>query len=261
MDTATLIGIIAGCLLIGSAIVLGPAPMTFINMPSVLITFGGAAAAMFIRFPLRTVSNTFVVTGKVFIDKVEPPDRLIPQIVRLAEKARRDSLLALEDAPIDDVFLKRGIQLCVDGTEPQAVRETLRIEIDAAIDRHKTGQRVLRGLGESGPAFGLIGTLIGLVQMFVGMTDPDTIGPAFAVAVLTTLYGALLANLFCLPMADKLAQRTAQEMQNKEIVIQGIMGIMAAQHPRLVEARLLAFLEPKARDQATTAARPRRAAA
>lgn len=261
MDTATIAGVAAGILLISAAILMGPAPMTFVNMPAVLITFGGAAAAMFIRFPLKTICNTFVVTGKVFVDKVDPPDLLIPQIVKLAEKARRDSLLALDSVPIDDVFLRRGIQLCVDGTEPETVHETLRIEIDAAINRHKTGQRVLRGLGESGPAFGLIGTLIGLVQMFIGMNDPSTIGPAFAVAVLTTLYGALLANLFCLPMADKLAQRSAQEMQNKEIVIQGIMAIMAAQHPRLVESRLLSYLEPKARDQATTAARPRRTAA
>jgi chemotaxis protein MotA len=261
MDIATLIGVISANLLVLSAIGMGPNPLVFINVPSILITFGGATAATFIRFPLKTVLGTFKVAARAFIDKVDQPYTLIQKIVELAEKSRRDSLLSLENVPIDDVFLKKGIQLCVDGTEPEVLRETLRAEIDGIIARHKLGQQVLRGLADSGPAFGMIGTLVGLVQMLMAMSDPSSIGPAMAVAILTTLYGSMLANMFCIPLADKLAQRTSLETQNKEIVIQGIMGILAANHPRVVETRLVSYLAPKERDQIAAASQQKRAAA
>jgi len=261
MDIATLIGLIAGILLVSSAVMMGPSPLVFINPPSVLIVFGGVVATTLIRFPLKTVLITFKVAANAFVDKVQPPYALIQKIVELAEKSRRDSLLSLENVPIEDTFLKKGIQLCVDGTEPEVLRETLRTEIDGIIARHKTGQQILRAMAEAGPAFGMIGTLIGLVQMLVGMSDPSTIGPSMAIAVLTTLYGSILANLFCIPLADKLAQRSALETQNKEIVIQGIMGILAANHPRVVETRLVSYLEPKVREQITAASQQKRAAA
>ncbi len=260
MDIATIIGIIVGVLLISSAVAMGPAPMAFVNMPSVLIVFGGTIAATLIRFPLKTVLTTAKVAANVFFDKVDTPFGLIQKIVELAEKSRRDSLLSLENVPIDDVFLKKGIQLCVDGTEPEVLRETLRTEMDGIINRHKLGQRIFRGIGESAPAFGMIGTLIGLVNMLMQMDDPSTIGPQMAVALLTTMYGAVLANLLALPMADKLGERSALELQNKEIVIQGIMGILAANHPRVVETRLVSYLEPKVRDQVAAMSQQRKAA-
>jgi len=249
MDLATIIGLVLGLILIGSAIGTGPAPMAFVNMPSVLIVIGGTIAATLVRFPLKVVLSTFRVAANAFRDKVEPPFALITKVVELAEKSRRDSLLSLENVPIEDVFLKKGIQLCVDGTEPEVLRETLRTEMDGIVERHKLGQRIFRGLGDAAPAFGMIGTLVGLVNMLVKMDDPSQIGPQMAVALLTTFYGSMIANLFALPIADKLGERSTLELQNKEIVIQGIMGILAANHPRVVETRLVSYLEPSVRGQ------------
>jgi chemotaxis protein MotA len=255
MDLATLIGLIAGMLLIGSAIAMGPAPVAFVNIPSVLIVIGGAIAATLIRFPLKTVLTTMKVASNAFFDKIDPPFALIRKIVELAEKSRRDSLLSLENVPIDDAFLKKGIQLCVDGTEPEVLRDTLRTEMEGIIERHKLGQRLFSAIGDAAPAFGMIGTLIGLVNMLMAMDDPAAIGPSMAVALLTTLYGSVLANLVALPIADKLGERSNLEMQNKEIVVQGIMGILAANHPRVVETRLVSYLAPAVRDQVAASAK------
>ena len=260
MDLATLVGVILGLVLIGSAIGMGPAPIAFVNMPSILIVVGGVLAATLIRFPLKVVRTTMKVAANAFTDKVDTPYALIRKIVELAEKSRRDSLLSLENVPIDDEFLKKGIQLCVDGTEPEVLRDTLRTEMDGIIERHQLGQRLFKGIGNAGPAFGMIGTLIGLVNMLIAMDDPSAIGPQMAVALLTTFYGAVIANLLALPIADKLAERSKAELQNREIVIQGIMGILAANHPRVVETRLVSYLSPKARTE-VTASKEQKAAA
>ena len=247
MDLATIIGLVAGSLLVGSAIAMGPSPAAFVNAPSALIVIGGAVAATFIRFPMAAVMTTMKVAANAFSEKVKPPVELITKIVELAEKSRRDSLLSLENVPIEDEFLKKGIQLCVDGTEPEVLKDTLKAEMEGIIERHKRGQRIFKGLGESAPAFGMVGTLVGLVNMLMQMDDPSQIGPQMAVALLTTLYGSLVANLIALPLADKLGERSMMEAQAKEIVIQGIMSILAANHPRVVETRLLSFLEPALR--------------
>lgn len=260
MDLATLIGIFAGILLIGSAIFMGPSPMAFVNAPSVLIVVGGTVAATLVRFPLKTVLITFKVAANAFVDRVPQPYALIHKIVELAEKSRRDSLLSLENVPIEDEFLKKGIQLCVDGTEPEVLRETLRTEMDGIVERHKRGQRIFKGIGAAAPAFGMIGTLIGLVNMLVKMDDPSAIGPQMAVALITTFYGSVIANLIALPIADKLGERSSLELQNKEIVIHGIMGILAANHPRIVETRLVSYLEPKVREHVTAMSKQRKAA-
>lgn len=260
MDLATLIGLVAGVLLIGSAIAVGPAPVAFLNLPSALIVLGGATAATFIRFPMKVVLGTLKVASNSFSDKVPPPFALITKIVELAEKSRRDSLLSLENVPIEDEFLKKGIQLCVDGTEPEVLKETLRTEMDGIIERHKQGQRIFRSIGDAAPAFGMIGTLVGLVNMLMKMDDPASIGPQMAIALLTTLYGSLVANLIALPIADKLGERSNLELQNKEIVIQGIMGILAANHPRVVETRLVSYLEPRARAEVAAQTAQKKAA-
>ncbi|MFH1142986.1 MAG: MotA/TolQ/ExbB proton channel family protein [Candidatus Eisenbacteria bacterium] len=260
MDMATIIGILSGVSLILASIATGPSPIIFLNIPSVLIVIGGTVATTFIRFPMRIVFSTAKVMRNAFVDKHNPVPDLIEEIVRLAEKSRRDSLLSLESVPISDSFLAKGVQLCVDGTEPEVVRSTLRTELEAVIERHKRGQRILRSMGTSAPAFGMIGTLIGLVQMLTKMDDPSAIGPSMAVAILTTLYGALIANLICIPMADKLSERTTVEMQGKEIVIQGIMGILAANHPGIVRERLLSFIEPRTRDRVASQTSRRQAA-
>ncbi len=261
MDIATIVGIILGVALVGSAIFTGPAPMAFINIPSVLIVGGGTLATTLIRSPLKVVLGTMNVVRNAFFDRVPPPTELIAKIVELAEKSRRESLLSLENVPIEDDFLKKGIQLCVDGTEPDVVKSILKAESDAIVERHSRGQDILKGMGSYAPAFGMIGTLIGLVNMLVKMDDPSAIGPQMAVALLTTLYGALIANLVALPIADKLSDRSAREILNKTIVIDGIMGILAANHPRVVEARLLSYIEPKARSLVTEKTQKKKKAA
>jgi chemotaxis protein MotA len=247
MDLATIIGVVAGLYLIGAAIVMGGSPLIYVNLPSVLIVLGGTLATLLIRFPMPVLLSTVKVVRNAFVDQLRPPGELIEEIVQLAEKSRRDSLLSLESVPVHDPFLEKGIQLCIDGTEPELVRSTLASELEATLERHRRGQRILKAIASSAPAFGMIGTLIGLVQMLTMMDNPDAIGPGMAVAILTTLYGALIAYLIALPMADKLAERSAQEMQSKEIVIHGIMGILAANHPLVVRSRLIGYLDPKSR--------------
>ncbi len=260
MDLATLIGLVLGMICIVGAIAVGPAPVAFLNVPSVLIVIGGTLAATMVRFPLPVVIGSSKVAANAFTNKVDTPFALIRKIVELAEKSRRDSLLSLENVQIEDAFLKKGIQLCVDGTEPEVLRDTLRTEMDGIIERHQQGQRIFKGIGSAAPAFGMIGTLVGLVNMLIAMDDPSAIGPQMAVALLTTMYGAVIANLVALPIADKLAERSKTELQNKEIVIQGIMGILAANHPRVVETRLVSYLSPKARTE-VSAVKEKKAAA
>ncbi|MBD3336460.1 MAG: hypothetical protein GF355_13185 [Candidatus Eisenbacteria bacterium] len=251
MDIATVVGIILGVILIGAAIAIGPSPVAFINVPSMLIVIGGTLAATLIRFPLPTVLATASVARNAFLHKSHTPDGLIKTIVSLAEKARRESFLALEDVQVDDPFLARGIQFCVDGTEPDVVASLMTTEMNQVVERHRRGQKIFKGLGAAAPAFGMIGTLIGLVQMLVQMDDPSKIGPAMAVAILTTFYGAFMANLFFLPMADKLSARSEEELLNRQIIIDGIQAILAGHHPRVIEAGLLGYMDPKSREEAS----------
>ncbi|MBU1701850.1 MAG: MotA/TolQ/ExbB proton channel family protein [Candidatus Eisenbacteria bacterium] len=248
MDIATVIGICLGIFLIGGSIAIGPSPIAFANAPSAMIVIGGTIAATLIRFPLASVLRTSSVAKNAFLYKAQAPDVLIKTIVSLAEKARRESFLALEDEKVDDAFLARGIQFCVDGTEPDVVANLMVTEMNQVIGRHQNGQKILKGMGAAAPAFGMIGTLIGLVQMLVKMDDPSKIGPSMAVAILTTFYGAFMANLLFLPMADKLAGRTAEEMLNRQIIIHGIQSILSGHHPRVIEAGLLGYMDPKSRE-------------
>lgn len=249
MDLATIIGIVAGVYLVAASIFMGGSPLLYLNAPSMLIVLGGTLATMLIRFPFSVLLSTVKVVRNAFVDRLRPPTELIEEIVRLAEKSRRDSLLSLESVAIKDPFLNKGIQLCIDGTEPDLVRTTLSSELASTLERHQRGQGILKAAAGAAPAFGMIGTLIGLVQMLASMDDPRTIGPAMAVAILTTLYGALIAYLIALPLADKLADRSAREAQSREIVIQGIMGILAANHPSIVRARLLSYIDPRSRQE------------
>lgn len=244
MDRSTVAGILLGLVLISTAVLLGPSAGAFWNPAAVLIVLGGTIAATLIRFPARVVMGSTRVIRQAFVDRLASPTDLVRQIVRLSTVVRQESLLAMEREPIRDRFLRRGVELCVDGADPGTVEVLLRTEVATVLERHERGQRMLRGMGASSPAFGMIGTLIGLVQMLKSMDDPSKIGGAMAVALLTTLYGALLAYLLFLPMADKLAERSRQELVNREIVIQGLAAIMAGYHPKMVERRLLGLLEP-----------------
>jgi chemotaxis protein MotA len=249
MDIATIIGIVSGIALLLGAIMMGSGLGTFIDIPSVLVTIGGSVAAMFIAYPLDRVIGSIQIATKAFFSSKHSPEETIERIVGLAVKARKESIIALEREEINEPFLAKGIQLVVDGTAPALVRSILKTEIGFMKQRHTTGQRFFKTLGAMGPAFGMIGTLIGLVQMLQNLNDPASIGPAMAIALLTTFYGALLANLIAIPIAEKLAGRSAEEVLMMEVIIEGVLAILEGDNPMIVRSKLEAFLSPKLRQQ------------
>ncbi|RUM89160.1 MAG: flagellar motor protein PomA [Thermodesulfatator sp.] len=247
MDLGTVVGLILGMVLLTGSIVVGGQIGIFINIPSVLITVGGTIAATFIRFSLADVLGAVNVAMKAFFYKLKPPEEVIREIVALANIARREGLLKLEKQPIEDPFLKKAIMFCVDGHEADFIEEVLSKELQLTSQRHETGINLFKSMGDAAPAFGMIGTLIGLVQMLTSMEDPKSIGPAMAVALLTTLYGAVMANLIFLPIADKLSLRSEEEQLNKKLIIEGVLGIQKGLNPRVLEEVLQTFLPPKKR--------------
>ncbi|RMG47400.1 MAG: motility protein A [Acidobacteria bacterium] len=247
MDLSTIIGLVLGTVLVLASIFVGENPVIFLNLPSALVVVGGTLGATFIKNPLNRVFGTVSVVKNAFFGKMTPIGELIATIVELSRKARRESLLSLEKVKIDDPFLAKAIRLAVDGMEPAAIRTVLETEINFLAQRHKIGQDLLEGMATSAPAFGMIGTLIGLVQMLSSMEDPSTIGPSMAVAILTTLYGAIIANLFAAPLAEKLKNRSRDEVNCRLLVLQGVLSIVEGDHPASVEQKLSAYLEPKQR--------------
>ncbi len=249
MDLGSTIGIIVGFILIIGSIQIGGGLTFFINIPSLMLVVGGTIAATLITFPIGRVLGVMTVVKNAFLTKDLDPNQTIENLVGFAEKARREGILSLESAieEANDDFLKSGIRLAVDGVEPELIKDILDTELAFIEDRHKMGQAIFNSMGAYAPAFGMIGTLIGLVQMLQSMEDPSSIGPAMAVALLTTLYGAVMANLMFLPIAGKLKNRTAEELLIKEITIEGIMSIQSGDNPRIVKQKLQAFLSPKLR--------------
>lgn len=249
MDLGTVIGQALAWVLIGWAIWLGGNVLGYVDYPSVLIVFGGGTCMLLVSFPLADLSKISAAVSKALKFKDSSPLKSVEQLVRLSEMARREGILALERsvAEIEDDFLKTGIRLAVDGIEPELIKEILQTEIAFMEDRHKKGLAILEYVAGVFPAMGMIGTLIGLVAMLQNLSDPSSIGPAMAVAILTTLYGALVANLVAIPMSKKLAARSAEEIHAREVVIEGIMAIQSGDNPRIVEQRLLAFLPPSMR--------------
>ena len=260
MDRATILGILIGVLFIGGAVWLGPTRRAFLDLPSLAIVLGGTLATTLIRFPLSVLATTLPVVRQAFLERIIAPAELVRSLSKLAEIVRKDSLLAMERHPVSDHFLQRAVGLCLEGAPPDVIESTLRSEVASVIERHDRGQRIFRGMGQSAPAFGMIGTLIGLVQMLTLMDDPSKIGGSMAVAILTTFYGATLAYLVFNPIADKLAERSRQELLNKELVVFGILSIMAGHHPRMVERRLHVMLEPSVVRRLESRDRLRRAA-
>lgn len=249
MDIATLVGIVVAYILVFVALLLGPGVGVYIDVPSVLIVIGGTLGIILMNWPLNKVLNVMSVVMKTFLFKADSPADLIFKLVDFSQRARRDGILALESAEeeVTDLFLKKGIRLAVDGTEPEVIKTILETDLSYMQDRHKEGAAVLESMAAFAPAMGMIGTLIGLVAMLQTMSDPSSIGPAMAVALLTTFYGALIANLFAAPLAGKLKTRSAEETMLKEIMIAGIMAIQSGDNPRIVEQKLNAYLPPKAR--------------
>ena len=250
MDITTIVGIIAGTLLVLLSILVGGGAGMFFNVPSLLITVGGTVASTLIIFPVSQIKDVVSVVRKAFFHSAREVPDIINTFVRCATVARREGILALENEieEIDDPFLKKGIMLAVDGTSPENIQAILSTELSYLEERHKIGQGIFTALGTAAPAFGLIGTLIGLVQMLRAMDDPSSIGPSMAVALLTTLYGAIMANLIFIPIAGKLKNRTKEESLIKEITIEGILSIQSGDNPRVLQQKLMVFVSPKIRE-------------
>ncbi len=254
MDIATIAGIIAGSVVVGFAILTGGDVGTFVNVPSMLIVIGGGFAATVIRFPLKNVFQALALGGKVaFTHKQTDPKEMIDQIAELADKVRREGPLSLDNLEVDDPFLKKGSQFVADGYDPAFIQESLELERDQNLSRLDEAKRIYKAIGDAAPAFGMIGTIVGLVQMLSNMEDPSTIGPAMAVALLTTLYGALIANLVALPIADKLGTKAKIVDVSQTLTIDGVMQLSAGKNPNLIREMLVAYLPEKARMEAVAA--------
>ena len=251
MDFATIVGVIAGISAIVISIYFGGTIDAFIDVPSMFIVFGGTIAATLINFPLSDVISVLGVVKNAFLYKASVPHEVINRLVSYAEMARREGILALENetGTLSDTFMSKGVQLAVDGTSPDLIRSIMSTELSYIEERHRLGQGIFEAMGTYSPAFGMIGTLIGLINMLKTLDDPSTIGSGMAIALVTTFYGATMANLILLPIAGKLRNRTERESLLKEITIEGIMSIQSGDNPRVVEEKLKAFLAPKLRSE------------
>lgn len=251
MDIATVVGIFSAFGLVFIAIFMGGGLSIFINVPSLLIVVGGTLGVTMISYPLKDVLGVFKVAQKAVFSKTTAIAELIERFVAFANKTRREGILALESElkGVDDEFLKKGVQLSIDGLEPQEIREILDTELDFLKNRHKLGAEVFTSMGTFAPAMGMIGTLIGLVQMLQNMEDPSSIGPAMAVALLTTFYGSIMANIMCMPIAGKLRARSQEETLTREMTIQGILSLSNGDNPRVLEQKLLAYIPPNQRGE------------
>lgn len=258
MDLASLIGLILSFVLVIYGVIdaggLAAFP-TYLNWPSAVITFGGSFAAAMTAQSMADYLAGLKSFMLVFKGAVTNTSEIIQKIIELSNVARKEGLLSLEEAAadLDDDFLKKGILLIVDGTDPELVRAILETELISVEGRHKKRIGFWETLGSMGPAWGMIGTLIGLVNMLNNMEDPNTIGPSMAVALITTLYGSLLANMICIPIGSKLKAISAAEMTVKEIMIEGLLSIQAGENPRVIEEKLKSFLAPKERISAEEA--------
>ncbi|MBF0109229.1 MAG: MotA/TolQ/ExbB proton channel family protein [Magnetococcales bacterium] len=248
MDIATIIGLLAGFGLIGWAILMGGSFMLFVDVPSVIIVFGGTLCTMFIKHSMQDVLGSFGIFMKSIINDPRNPEEYVAKLNELANLSRKDGLLALEKIKVDDSFLQMGINLCVDGADPDFVSSVLSKELSYLNERHSGWIAIYEGMGESAPAFGMIGTLIGLVQMLADMSDPSKIGPAMAVALITTFYGAFLANLVAVPIAIKLKAYSQKEQVVRKMIIDGLVGIQKGINPRMLQYSLVAPVPPSQRN-------------
>lgn len=251
VDLATLIGILGAIGFIVMAMIQGGDIGMFINMPSILIVFGGTLFVVLSQVTLGQFFGVGKVAGKAFMFKIDTPESLIEKVVEMADAARKGGFLALEEAEIDNPFMQKGVDMLVDGHDVEVVRETLSKDIKMTTERHEFGATVFKSMGDVAPAMGMIGTLIGLVAMLSNMDDPKAIGPAMAVALLTTLYGAFLANVVCLPISVKLSNRAVEEELNQKLVLDGIVGIADGQNPRVIEGILKNYIASKKRGTGT----------
>ncbi|PKN00753.1 MAG: motility protein A [Elusimicrobia bacterium HGW-Elusimicrobia-1] len=266
MDITTLIGAVAGLFIIALGIMLRGGGLDirqfilFINIPSMMITFGGTICATLINYPLKQFLGVWNIARKVMMEPAENTTGIISQFVSLAQKAKREGFLSLESdiKKIDNDFMKRGVQLVVDGQDAEFIRGLLETEVAFVQERHKVGQEIFIALGTYAPAFGLIGTVIGLILMLANLQDQSQIASGMAVALLTTFYGAMAAYLLFNPIAGKLKRRSEEEVLVKQVIIRGVLLLQSGTTPSIIEGNLQAYLEPRLRKIAS--ARERAAA-
>jgi len=249
LDIATIIGIAVGLGMIVFTIVTGEGAKMFLHIPSIMIVFGGSFAATMISFQLKEILGVIGVVRKAFFGDNTDTAELVETVVSLSKKARKEGLLAIDSDvnEIEDPFLRTGMQMVVDGTEPDLIRGVMETELSYTMERHKTGQQIFNALGTYAPSFGMIGTLMGLIQMLTKLDDPSKIGGGMAVALITTFYGAVLANLIYLPIAGKLKNRSEGEVVIKEMIIEGVLSIQYGEHPNTIHTKLSNFLPPSIR--------------
>jgi len=254
LDITTILGIVLGTGFIVWSILLGGELIWYWDAPSVVVVAGGMFAGFLVAYPLKEVLNLGKVMSKTIKNNEYDVDQIITKIIELANVARREGLLALEEAvsEIKDDFLQKGVMLIVDGTDPELVKNILETEIENISERHGKGKSMLDLFGSLGPAFGMIGTLIGLVAMLQNLSDPNSIGPAMAIALITTFYGSILANLIFIPMAAKLALKSNEEILIRNVMIEGLLSIQAGENPRIIEEKLKVFLPPSMRKRVGT---------
>jgi len=250
LDIATIIGMLLALGLMLQAMSSGSSLLIFVNAPSVLIVMGGTLGATLIHYPLKELLGAFAILKKAFLHKDVPISDSIAQLLTFATKARKEGILSLESMmdDLDDLFLLKGLQMAVDGQEPASLKEMLYLEIEYIRERHEKGGDIFKTMAFYAPAMGMIGTLIGLVQMLQTMDDPSSIGPAMAVALLTTFYGAVMANVLLLPIAGKLKRRSETEVLSKTLITEGMESILAGENPRIMEQKLHTFIAPRLRE-------------
>jgi chemotaxis protein MotA len=245
MDRGTWIGFLLGLSLLVLVIAWGPNPRIFLHPASVVVVFGGIMASTLIRFPLGNVRSALAVASRAFFTQAATPQALVTQLVGLNQRARRDGFLSLEKNLPEDPFMRQGIRMVVDQTGRDYIHDVLTQEIHATQERHALGQEIFRFIAISAPSFGMVGTLIGMVQLFVSIKDPTGIGQGMALSLLSTFYGAVVAYLFAVPISGKLELRSREELQNKRLILEGILGIAAEMNPSQLEAQLNASLAPR----------------
>ncbi|MAO15106.1 motility protein A [Marinobacter sp.] len=248
MDILTLVGLLAGILIVVLAMLANATVITFLNLPGLAIVLGGTFAVTLIKFRMPSVVSAFRLAFRsAFTDRLPRPAELIREVGVLARVVRKEGILGLENHETDDEFLQKAINLCVDGHPPELVEESLLQETQQTAERYEVAERVFRGIGESAPAIGMLGTLVGLVQMLNTLDDPSSIGPAMAIALLTTLYGAFIAQLIALPLADKLQLKAEDDSRNQMLIITSIKSIMRGENPRVMTELLSSYVTPEHR--------------
>ena len=263
MDISTIVGVVAALVIVFTVQILeGGSPASILLIPSIILVFGGAFAAGMAGGVLKDATGVGKQLQKAFLAKVTPPTQLVETIVKLAERARREGLLALEDAvkTVDHTFLKRGLQLAIDGTDPEELNDILHAEVSAKKKADKAGSKLFENMGGYAPTIGIIGTVMGLVHVLENLDKPQTLGHSISAAFVATLWGVLSANLIWLPVAARLTRLSAVEAEEMELVIDGVLAIQAGSNPRLVAQKLRSLLPPDEAKKAEAAATTKKAA-